>query len=330
MARRRDPLKEALEELERSHQAGRSDSGVEHLRAVIASETGLLVAKAAAVASAWSESSLAADLERSFHRLRTDGPTVDPQCWAKVAVIRALFELAWDEPEVYVAGCRTVQLEPVRGGTEDTAVGVRRRSIRALLQIPVVDPELTSTQLADLLADRDRSVRTEAASVCVYGQPALVAPLLRLKIKVGDADSRVIGTCFDSLLAVKPDDDSVALVQNYCNKGSQPLWAEALGALVSCNLDSAVASVVDLYEELNDEQLRRIVVTAAGTSSTGLARSFLLARLSEPLPEAEWALEALMPKLRPGPELEGVETVLKARDDALLARFNAWRATSSP
>ncbi|UCH24532.1 MAG: hypothetical protein JSV66_11305 [Trueperaceae bacterium] len=167
MARRRDPLRDALRELELLHQAGRSDAAVEQLRAVMASEIGLQVAKAAAVASAWSEGSLAPDLERSFYRLRGDGPAIDPQCWGKAAVIRALFELAWDEPEIYVAGCRTVQLEPVRGGAEDTAAGVRRRSIRALMQMPVVDAGRTSTALADLLADSDRSVRAEAAGVSV-------------------------------------------------------------------------------------------------------------------------------------------------------------------
>ncbi|UCH24533.1 MAG: hypothetical protein JSV66_11310 [Trueperaceae bacterium] len=154
----------------------------------------------------------------------------------------------------------------------------------------------------------------------------LVAPLLRLKIRLGDADSRVIGICFDSLLAVKPDNDSVALVRSYSEGGSEPLRAEALGALARSNHDAAAAAAVSMYQDLNDDQLRRIVVTAMGASHSVTAQAFLLERLSAPLHEAEWALEALLPKLQAGPDLDRVELALRERDDVLLARFMAWRS----
>ena len=49
----------------------------------------------------------------------------DPNCLAKKAIVRALHDLDCDDAEFFIAGLSYRQLEPVWGGTVDTATDLR-------------------------------------------------------------------------------------------------------------------------------------------------------------------------------------------------------------
>jgi hypothetical protein len=304
---RKDPLKEALQKVADLRAEGISEKSVATLRKTISKDAGVVVAKAAEVAAEWNTTELAKDLHDTFYRLSKDGINDDPQCWGKAAIIKALYDLAWQDTEIFLRACRTVQLENVYGGKTDTATSVRTAAIQALAQLPAADTLTVVNTLADSLADESPKVRAEAARACVYCQPLLVSPLLRLKIRSGDVEPRVLGVCFDTLLVISPDSETVQLVQEYAlpkqitqrlSRNHDVVQAEAIASLASSSLAEAVHTVTKLYPTLSDMQLRRVLITALGGSSATEAFNFLCHVIKEaPANEAKWGLEALRPKL---------------------------------
>ena len=313
---RKDPIRKALEAIQNLRSQGSSDATVTALREMLGKEAGIVVGKAAELAAQWYATELAADLCAAFSRLSEDAAERDPQCWGKIALIKALFELAWQDEAVYVQGCRIVQLESVYGGKEDSAAAVRAAAIGALVQLPGASSATIMSCLADALADPSASVRAAAAHRSVHASPALVYPLLRLKVRMGDADPRVLGSCFDALLVVESSQETVDLVLEYTHTDSDVVQAEALAALASSSSPAAVTAAVKHYSFLDDTQLKRVLLTALGGSSTQEAFDFLLDLVSAPKQEATWALKALGPKLMREEARESVYQVLKVRGDA--------------
>ena len=317
MPPRKDPLKESFKRIQALRDAGRSDVNVQTLRQILRKQNGMVVARAAGLIAEWNESSLNPELVECFYRLNEDGPTDDPQCWGKTAIIKSLSDLAWQETNIYQLGCKTLQLEPVRGGKEDTAVALRVASLNALMQCATVDTSLLMALLADLLADESKRVRQEAASLCAYAPPAMATPLLRLKIHLGDTETRVLGTCFDTLLILMPSSDSIELVYSFTHS-TGALQAEALASLASSQLPDAVLLATTSFTHLVDSQLRRILLSSFGISPTEEAQSFLLEQLVEPLPEASWALQALEAKFHDDALYEKVKRIVSEHGDPTL------------
>ena len=332
---RKDPLKEALKNISELRSEGYSEKAVSSLTKVIQKQSGVVVAKAAEVATEWNATDLAQDLLEGFYRLGKDGPKDDPQCWGKTAIIKALYDLAWQDSQIFVDGCKTIQLEPVYGGQADSATSVRIASIQALVQLPAADTLTVVNTLADLLADESPKVRSEAARSCVYYQPILVSPLLRLKIRLSDVEPRVLGVCFDSLLSLSPERETVALVLGYATpktarKRFAPshdvVQAEAIASLASSNIAEAINAVKQLYPTFSDTQMRRVLVMALGGSPITEAFNALVALLREtPVSEAKWALKALKSKRHDLEYRSAIEQCLKERKSKeLLEIYQSW------
>ena len=323
---RKDPIKQALQAVQDLRSQGASDDTVTALVEVVHKHPSIVVVQAAKLAAEWQVEALVPALETAFYRLSENGQEEDPQCWGKVALVKALHALAWQGADVYVQGCKAVQLEPVYGGKEDSAAPVRSASFRALVQLPAVATATIMTTLADLLVDESANVRAEAARSSIYCPAELTQPLLRLKIRTGDADSRVVGTCFDALLVVAPTEETVDLVLEYTHS-KDALQAEALAALASSAVPEAVAAVTKSYPTLADAQVQRVVFTSLGASPTEQAFDFLCHLLGfAPLPEATWALDALKSQLY-GDRAEAVaDRVQVRRDSELLCRFQRFLA----
>ncbi len=318
---RKDPTKEALKAVHALRNEGKSDATLASLSVVLKRANGIVVAEAASLASEWFATDLTDELADAFFRLRDKGLELDPQCWGKVALIKALHELAHHDGEVYLKGCQTFQLEPVYGGKEDSAIAVRSLAFGALVQLPVIDFEKLLVALADLLADPSPKVRAEAARLSVSGPADKVAPLLRLKLKLGDSETRVMGACCDALLSLSPSAETLTLIEEFSKSSSSALQAEALAALAGSSLPEAIKLAIKRYSDLFDEQLRRIVITAMSTSATLEADTFLLSLLSEEQPESLWALNALKPKLHNAELQEEVRSVLRHQSDSDLLKI---------
>lgn len=309
---RKDPLKKALKAIEDMRQLGPSPEALSTLRAVIAQQQGVAVAKAATLAAEWYESELVPELVAAFERLTAHGLADDPQCWGKAAILKALHELAWQDAAVYLSGCRVVQLEPVYGGKEDSAAGVRIHALNSLVQLPVLATSTLMAALVDALADQAANVRTEAVRAAIHAPRDIVVPLLRLKVRLGDSETRVMGVCFDTLLFLEPNSETLSLVEEYAASTDMRLQAEALVSLAGSDFDAAVCCAIQAYKDLTDNQLKRVMLSGFGLSRVPAALDFLWDTLSSSEPESEWALEALKPKMFDATIKQRVQSILNA------------------
>ena len=101
-----------------------------------------------------------ADLLAAYARFLQDPVRRDPNCIAKKAIARALVTLECRDVQFYLEGIRYIQLEPVWGGTADTAVDVRCSCAMGLVSCGYVR---AVPELAKLLNDPDVRAREGAA-----------------------------------------------------------------------------------------------------------------------------------------------------------------------
>ncbi len=105
----------------------------EPLRKALKDRSNYLVSKAAALAAELHLTELVPDLVQAFDRCMLDAVKTDPQCWAKNAIVKALKDLNHDDPAVFLRGMEHVQMEPVWGGSVDTAIVLRGACALALV-----------------------------------------------------------------------------------------------------------------------------------------------------------------------------------------------------
>src|SRR4051794_25089741 len=98
-----------------------TDEQVAELRKRIGDRSNLVVAAAAAIAGENALVELAGDLEAGFDRFLVTPLKDDKLCRAKVAIVQALDRMEPRHTAVFLKAARHVQLEPVWGGTEDSA-----------------------------------------------------------------------------------------------------------------------------------------------------------------------------------------------------------------
>lgn len=190
----------ALDEL---RHGGSSPATVEALRKALGDRNNYIVAKAARVAAELGCESLVADLAAAFDRFFVNPVKSDPQCWAKNALVQALGDLGYDDPAVFVRGLRYVQMEPVWGGQEDTAGALRGGCALALVSCRGLSDFAVLSYLIEVLVDRDKTVRVEAARAIGRMNRPEAALLLRLRALTGDPEPEVLGACFSALLEIE-------------------------------------------------------------------------------------------------------------------------------
>ena len=102
--------KDAVEEKIAAIEALRSGSAnaVEPLRKALRERNNLVCSKAAAVTGDLLLRDLIPDLLAAFERFMKDPAKSDPKCWAKNAIVRALKDLSYDDPAVYLRDRKSV------------------------------------------------------------------------------------------------------------------------------------------------------------------------------------------------------------------------------
>lgn len=104
------------------------EARVEPLRKALAHRNNFIVAKAADLVRDFRIAELTPELLAAFDRFFDNPVKIDPQCWAKNGLSRALAALEHQDAEIYLRGMRHIQMEPVWGGP----VRHRRNSARHL------------------------------------------------------------------------------------------------------------------------------------------------------------------------------------------------------
>jgi hypothetical protein len=246
----------------------------------------------------------------------------DPSSIAKKAIVRSLVALDCSDAEFFSRGLRYRQLEPVWGGTVDTAADVRSSSAMGLVAsgYPRALVELTA-----LLNDPEPAARIGAIRAIACGNPREAELLLRAKVLAGDAEPQVLGECFTALLEVEPD-ESIGFVAACLGNADDAVRELAALALGESRLDAALAPLKDAWAGvLIGNEFRRALLRAAAAHRSEAALDWLLGIAADArVPVALEVLEALA-MYKHNPKLQQrLEAALGERGEpTLLERFAA-------
>ena len=191
--------KQAFEEKIAAIESLRSspENALEPLRKALRDRNNFICSKAAAVAGDLLLRDAIPDLLEAFDRFLNDPAKTDPQCWAKIAIVKALKDLGHGDPAVFLRGIAHRQ-------TFADAVNTLRGACALALVDCSLPRETILLHLADILADPEMRVRIDGARAIAQlpGQDAIL--MLRVKAQAGDKEPAVIGQCFLSLLGMDP------------------------------------------------------------------------------------------------------------------------------
>ncbi|OGO20995.1 MAG: hypothetical protein A2Z14_12565 [Chloroflexi bacterium RBG_16_48_8] len=274
---RRNSLQERIEELNRLRQDPRSNTTIGKLIQALASTSNHLAAAAARIMGESKLEELEDSLIQAFDRFMNNPIKTDKGCAAKKAIAEALFQMGSHQEDLFLQGVRYIQLEPVYGGKEDTAAGLRCASAMGLVRMGYPDVMI---ELAHLLADKELDARIGAVRAIAYARQGAGVPLLRFKALIGDEDARVSYECFRGLLDLSPG-DSLHFVGSFLKAEDHAIGESAALALGESRLPGALDVLKVGWENTLDHDFRRFILLAIAMLRYEEAIDFLLSLIAD-------------------------------------------------
>ncbi len=272
-----------------------------------------LVAKGATLAGERSMHELEPALLAAYARFLQDPVKRDPTCLAKQAIARALVSLECQDVAFFLEGIRYRQLEPVWGGTADTAVDLRCSCAMGLVATGYSRalPELTA-----LLNDSEVRARQGAVRAISCGNPREAEVLLRFKVLVGDAEPEVLGECFTGLMSIAPD-ECVAFVGAQLASSTEGVRDFAALALGESRHPQALQQLRAAWDDVYvSPEMRAVLIRAAALHRTEAAFDWLVSIIERgSRAQADIAVDALSVYERNTKLLERVQAALSRRTD---------------
>ena len=272
-----------------------------------------IVAKAATLAGERSLHERTADLLSAYARFLHDPVKKDPNCLAKQAIARALVALDCQDVNFFLEGIRYRQLEPVWGGTADTAVDLRCSCAMGLASSGYWRAIHELTALLNDSESRAREGAVRAISCC---HPREAEVLLRFKVLAGDKEPEVIGECFTALLNIAAD-ECLPLVAQFLSGTDETLRDLAALALGESRHPGALQHLRAAWDEVYVPPARRaVLLRAAALHRTEAAFDWLLSIIeNDSRAHADIAVDALAVYERNTKLIERVQTSLAKRRD---------------
>jgi HEAT repeat protein len=272
-----------------------------------------VVAKAATLAGERSLHEREKDLLAAYARMLVDPVKRDPTCLAKQAIARALVTLECHDVPFFLEGIRYIQLEPVWGGTADTAVDVRSSCAMGLV---ATGYSRALPELATLLNDREPRAREGAARAIACGNPREAEPLLRFKVLAGDSQPEVLGECFNGLLNIAPE-ECVAFVGTQLANPDEAVRDFAALALGESRHPAALKQLRDAWADAYvAPEMRAVLIRAAALHRTEAAFDWLVSIIETgSRAQADITVDALSVYERNTKLLERVRAAMAQRDD---------------
>lgn len=228
------------------------------LRKSLGDRSNLIVAAAAEIAGENVLVELASDLESAFSRFLANPLKDDKLCRARIAVVQALDRMEHLRADVFETAVSYVQMEPVMGGSEDTAVFLRAVALIALARI---EGSSSLPRLVDAMIDPARDVRIAAAQAMGYVGTEAAGLLLRLKARIGDREPEVLSECLSGLLTVNPR-EYLAFVSEFLDPGHPDRCEAAALALGKSRLPDALDRLKACWPRCLENALRQRVLLA--------------------------------------------------------------------
>ena len=266
------------------------------------------------------DTQLVGKAEAAFERLLEDAIKRDPQCYGKTAIAQMLFDAEIRAHDVFEAGVKHVQPEPVLGGKQDSAGQLRGICVMALAhgQHP-----RALVEAARLLADPERAARIAAIRALVAsGNRETAEPLLRLRLEIREDDPEALSECMAGLLDINPGDNLDVIAAKMSSADVATAEAAAL-ALGSSRAPGAFERLVHRVEKAITSNVRGTLMLAIAMLRTDTAWQYLVGRIMEGVPgEALAAVDALATfKEQPGLRERVEAAVLDNADPDLSDRF---------
>ena len=281
------------------------------LRKCLAHGIGLVVSRAAKKTAELAVRDLIPDLLQAYDRMFVNPVKVDPQCWGKRAIAETLAAFDYTGTEPFLRGATYSQMEPVWGGSEDTAPALRGVCLLALVACREI-PRLDLLRFyVDQLFDPDKTVRREVLRALEQIGSADCGLLLRLKARMGDREPEVVGQALESLIRLEPE-LGVAFAGEFLESPNPAVADEAALALGLANSQTAVVILAAAWKRSRNA----IILRALGLSRLPEAFDLLIETIETGTSrEVASALDALRPHLAS----EGAAS-LQQRVDFALAR----------
>ena len=299
-------FEEQVAALDRLRQEEDETARSEALRKALANRNNFIVGKAADLVREFHLTALVPELIAAFDRFFDDPEKTDPQCWAKNAISRALAALDYQEAETFLRGMRHIQMEAVWGGRSDTAGTLRATCALALVQCRSLPDGDLLTHLLELLADKDKAVRAEAAHAIELVGSAAAALLLRLRATLGTDEPEVLGACYAGILRIDGP-KAIFWISRFLATADDSA-AEAALAIAGTHSVEGFEVLRDYFAKISDPWFRSVLLSAIALTRQDAATEFLLDLVKSESPNAEAAIEAL---LRSAPSAEVIHRLEK-------------------
>jgi HEAT repeat protein len=294
------------------------DARVESFRKALAHRNNFLVGKAADLVRDFRIAQLMPELLNAFDRFFENPVKSDPQCWAKNALSRALAALDHQEAEVFLRGMRHIQMEPVWGGSSDTAGTLRATCALALVQCRSLTDADLLTHLVELVGDKEKSVRAEALRAIEQVSSPSASLLLRLRA--------VLGACYGGILRIEGV-GAIPWIGRFLAT-SDDSAAEAALAIAGTHSPEGFNTLQEYFVKADDPWWRSVLLSAIALTRQDAALEFLLELVRTESLNAEAAIEAVLRSM-PSQEVIKLLEKLVARNPRL-ARVFAAHQTASP
>jgi hypothetical protein len=266
---------------------------IQFVRKFLAHRNNFLVSKAARRVAEAELADLLPDVLAAYDRFFVDPVKTDPQCWAKTALAKALVKLEHRGKDAFLRGMRHHQLEPVWGGSSDTAGALRGACTHALVDCPGISDSDLLTALLDPLVDEDKTVRVEAARAIAQVGGVSAPLILRLRVLLGkdEPEPEVMGACYAALLSLEGA-EAVPLVAKSLDAGDD-LAAEAAYALADLRTPEALAALTARLRAGADPWFTAVLLSSIALTRLPDAVDLLIGLVANDAREAPAAIEAL-------------------------------------
>jgi len=314
------------------------EAAIEPLRKALANRNNLVAAKAADLIRHFQLTQLTPELLTAFDRFFEDPVKTDPQCWAKNAISRALADCEHQDAAVFLRGMHHIQLEPVWGGSSDTAGTLRATCALALVQCRSLLEADLLTHLIELLGDKDKAVRAEIVRAIEQVGSSSAALLLRLRAildsnlksrKPGqppEEEPEVLGACYSGILRIEGP-SAIPWVARFLADGDDPA-AEAALAIAGMHTPQAFETLKQRFNNEADPWFCSVLLSAIALTRQDAALEFLLDQVRTESLQAEAAIEALLRSMPSGEITKRLEGLV-AGNQRLSRAFATHRPKSS-
>jgi hypothetical protein len=268
-----------------------ADVAAPELAKALGHRNNLIVARAATLTLHHQLTNFTPNLAASFPRFLQNAAKSDPQCWAKNGIAKTLAAFEYQDPELFLSGIRHIQLEPVWGGSADTAGPLRGTCALALVQCRELNSHRLLIHLIPLLADKELPVRINAVRAIEQVGNDSAALLLRLLAEFPCGEPELLGACYSGVLALE-DSSAIDWAARFLPREDDSA-AEAAMAIAQTHTAEAFQRLRTALGAARDPWFRDTLLAAVALTRQQEATDWLLDLVSNDDSNAERAQEAL-------------------------------------